>query len=144
MPTMATATPSTFAVPCRNSRLLAPRAWEGDAAIAAVAAGTWRGLDRTAIRSSGYVVHTLKAALWAVDRTESFEEALVLQLVLARRRAAHRAQGAQSRPGRADGLLDAFDAMAASERGPRLLPPGQPLDLFVTVTDFHGHPQRLR
>ena len=42
-----------------------------------------------------------------------------------------------------DLLLDAFDAMAASERGPRLLPPGQPLDLFVTVTDFTGHPERL-
>ncbi len=40
-------------------------------------------------------------------------------------------------------LLDAFDAMAASVRGPRLLPPGQPLDLFVTVTDFIGHPERL-
>ncbi len=40
-------------------------------------------------------------------------------------------------------LLDAFDAMAASRRGPRLLPPGQPLDLFVTVTDFTGHPERL-
>ena len=41
-------------------------------------------------------------------------------------------------------LLDAFDAMAASARGPRLLPPGQPLDLFVTVTDFSGHPERLQ
>ena len=40
-------------------------------------------------------------------------------------------------------LIDALDAMAASERGPRLLPPGQPLDLFVTVTDFTGHPERL-
>jgi patatin-related protein len=40
-------------------------------------------------------------------------------------------------------LLDAFAAMAASQRGPRLLPPGQPLDLFVTVTDFSGHPERL-
>ena len=40
-------------------------------------------------------------------------------------------------------LLDALDAMAAVERGPRLLPPGQPLDLFVTVTDFTGHPERL-
>ncbi|KAK0359568.1 hypothetical protein LTR94_030806, partial [Friedmanniomyces endolithicus] len=29
-------------------------------------------------------------------------------------------------------LLDAFDAMAAAPRGPRLLPDGQPLDLFVT------------
>lgn len=41
-------------------------------------------------------------------------------------------------------LLDAFEAMAAGERGPRLLPDGQPLDLFVTVTDFAGHPERLR
>jgi patatin-related protein len=41
-------------------------------------------------------------------------------------------------------LLDAFDAMASSQRGPRLLPNGQPLDLFVTVTDFTGHPERLK
>lgn len=41
-------------------------------------------------------------------------------------------------------LLDAFDAMAAEEAGPRLLPEGQPLDLFVTCTDFTGHPERLR
>ncbi|MBG6119571.1 MULTISPECIES: patatin-like protein [unclassified Sphingobium] len=40
-------------------------------------------------------------------------------------------------------ILDAFDAMAASERGPVLLPDGHPLDLFVTVTDFEGHPQSL-
>ncbi|MFM9978569.1 MAG: patatin-like protein [Sphingomonadaceae bacterium] len=41
-------------------------------------------------------------------------------------------------------LLRAFDAMAASGLGPRLLPDDQPLDLFVTVTEFHGHPERLR
>lgn len=40
-------------------------------------------------------------------------------------------------------LLDAFDAMAAAPKGPRLLPPAQPLDLFVTVTDFYGYRQRL-
>ncbi|WP_425230076.1 patatin-like protein [Sphingomonas sp.] len=40
-------------------------------------------------------------------------------------------------------LLDALEAMASSPRGPRLLPAGQPLDLFVTVTDFGGHPERL-
>lgn len=40
-------------------------------------------------------------------------------------------------------LLDAFQAMADAPRGPRLLPLGQPLDLFVTVTDFRGHPERL-
>jgi patatin-related protein len=41
-------------------------------------------------------------------------------------------------------LLAAFDAMAAGAPGPPLLPDYQPLDLFVTVTDFHGHPERLR
>jgi patatin-related protein len=41
-------------------------------------------------------------------------------------------------------LLDAFDAMAAGPTGPPLLPTYQPLDLFVTVTDFHGYPERLR
>jgi patatin-related protein len=41
-------------------------------------------------------------------------------------------------------LLDAFDAMAAAPAGPPLLPDYQPLDLFVTVTDFRGYPQHLR
>ncbi len=40
-------------------------------------------------------------------------------------------------------LLGAFDAMAAGPVGPRLLPDEQPLDLFVTVTDFRGHPETL-
>lgn len=40
-------------------------------------------------------------------------------------------------------LLDAFEAMGVAERGPPLLPAGHPLDLFVTVTDFEGHPQSL-
>ncbi len=41
-------------------------------------------------------------------------------------------------------LLDAFDAMAATPMGPRLLPAAQPLDLFVTVTDFYGYKQQLK
>ncbi|HEX8256179.1 MAG TPA: patatin-like protein, partial [Allosphingosinicella sp.] len=41
-------------------------------------------------------------------------------------------------------LLDAFEAMKQGPAGPPLLPEHQPLDLFVTVTDFHGHPERLR
>lgn len=47
-------------------------------------------------------------------------------------------------PGFTGMLLDAFAAMEAGPRGPRLLPEGQPLDLFVTVTDFNGHPERLQ
>ena len=41
-------------------------------------------------------------------------------------------------------LLDALKAMAASKAGSPLLPTNQPLDLFVTVTDFNGHDQVLR
>lgn len=41
-------------------------------------------------------------------------------------------------------LLDALEAMGASHAGAKLLPANQPLDLFVTVTDFHGHDQMLR
>jgi ATP-dependent DNA helicase RecG len=48
--------------------------------------------------------------LGAAQKRFRFEEALVLQLVLARRRAAHRAQGARARVRRYDGLLAAFDA----------------------------------
>lgn len=40
-------------------------------------------------------------------------------------------------------LLDAFDAMDAGQKGPVLIPAGQPLDLFVTVTDLYGHPEAL-
>ncbi|QJB68946.1 patatin-like protein [Parasphingorhabdus halotolerans] len=41
-------------------------------------------------------------------------------------------------------IFDALNAVRATEAGPRLLPPGQPLDLFVTVTDFVGHPEKLQ
>ncbi len=41
-------------------------------------------------------------------------------------------------------ILDAFDLMAGSPPDGSLLPPGQPLDLAVTVTDFHGHPETLQ
>jgi patatin-related protein len=41
-------------------------------------------------------------------------------------------------------LMNAFDAMAKGPTAQRLLPQGQPLDLFVTVTDFRGHDEELR
>ncbi|WAJ27807.1 ADP-ribosylglycohydrolase family protein [Antarcticirhabdus aurantiaca] len=61
---------------------LRARAWAGDPAIAAIAAGGWRPKEREAIRSSGYVVHTLEAALWATARTRSFAEAVILAVNL--------------------------------------------------------------
>lgn len=41
-------------------------------------------------------------------------------------------------------LADAFAAMEQGERTPPLVPALHPFDLFVTVTDYHGAPQRLR
>lgn len=41
-------------------------------AIEKVACGSYRGKERGAISSSGYVVHTLEAALWAFARTTDF------------------------------------------------------------------------
>lgn len=38
---------------------------------------SWLDKDRDAIASSGYVVHTLEAALWAVGTTATFEDALI-------------------------------------------------------------------
>lgn len=39
---------------------------------------------------------------------------------------------------------DALQAMAEHDDGGPLLPAGHPLDLFVTATDFNGHPEELR
>lgn len=41
-------------------------------------------------------------------------------------------------------LYDAFSAMEAGVADGPLLPPGHPLELSVTVTDFHGYLQALR
>jgi len=40
--------------------------------------GDWRGAHRNTIRGSGYVVHSLQAAVWAVARTTSFRSAILL------------------------------------------------------------------
>jgi patatin-related protein len=41
-------------------------------------------------------------------------------------------------------LFDALETMADGELGPPLLPPGHPIDLFVTATDFRGYLEMLR
>jgi ADP-ribosyl-[dinitrogen reductase] hydrolase len=40
----------------------------------------WRGLNREEIRTSGFVIHTLEAALWALDTFDSFEEGMMVLL----------------------------------------------------------------
>ena len=66
----------------------APLSWRRDRsreapAVADIMAGSWRGRARNEIRSSGYVVHTLEAALWSVARTGDFRNAVLLAANLA-------------------------------------------------------------
>lgn len=46
--------------------------------VAAILSGSWRGKHRNEVKSSGYVIHSLEAALWCVARTGSFEDAVLL------------------------------------------------------------------
>lgn len=46
--------------------------------VSAIAAGSWEQKGRDQIRSSGYVAHTLEAALWAVARADDFKSAVLL------------------------------------------------------------------
>jgi ADP-ribosyl-[dinitrogen reductase] hydrolase len=50
--------------------------WAG--VIDAIAGGSWRGKARTAIRASGYVAHTLEAALWSVGRSPDVRGSILL------------------------------------------------------------------
>lgn len=63
--------------------VLAPRSFEGASAIAEILDGSWRRRSRDEIRSSGYVVHTLEAAVWSVARTADFRNAVLLAANLA-------------------------------------------------------------
>lgn len=44
--------------------------------------GSYRGRARSAIQSSGYVIHTLEASLWAVSETRTFKDAVLLAVNL--------------------------------------------------------------
>jgi ADP-ribosyl-[dinitrogen reductase] hydrolase len=45
--------------------------------VRAVAEGSWRSKVAAEIESTGYVVHTIEAALWAVHSTRTFEAAIL-------------------------------------------------------------------
>jgi ADP-ribosyl-[dinitrogen reductase] hydrolase len=53
-----------------------------DPKIAAIAAGSFKKKDPPEIRGTGYVVESLEAALWAVDRSKSFREGALLAVNL--------------------------------------------------------------
>jgi ADP-ribosyl-[dinitrogen reductase] hydrolase len=58
--------------------VLAARCGDYAGGIGAIMAGSWRGKARDEIASSGYVAHSLKAALWSVARTSDFRSAILL------------------------------------------------------------------
>jgi ADP-ribosyl-[dinitrogen reductase] hydrolase len=51
--------------------------------IRQIAGGAWRNKSEQDISSSGYVVHTLEAALWCIAATEDFESAVIKAVNLA-------------------------------------------------------------
>jgi len=53
------------------------RTRSGAPAITAIARGAYRAKAESAIRGSGYVVKSLEAALWCVDQTGSYEDAVL-------------------------------------------------------------------
>ena len=69
------------------SGLISGKSWEdaidllpgGDwpQAVRDIAEGQWRNKSVDQISSSGFVVHTLEAAIWSVGTTDSFEAALI-------------------------------------------------------------------
>ncbi len=67
----------------QRQAVLATRSFEGAPAIAEILGGSWRGRARHKIRSSGYVVHTLEAAMWSVGRSADFRNAVLLAANLA-------------------------------------------------------------
>jgi ADP-ribosyl-[dinitrogen reductase] hydrolase len=70
------------------ARLISGQAWDAallvpqnpywhDAVKELDPSDNWSARSRDSIRSSGFVLHTLEAALWAVDTTSSFDEAVL-------------------------------------------------------------------
>lgn len=61
-----------------RNKVMAPRGGDYSPRIAAIVGDAWRGKSRSEIRGSGYVVHSLEAALWCVGRTGTFADAVLL------------------------------------------------------------------
>ena len=61
-----------------RSQVMRTRDYPYAGKVGGIMAGSWRGKSRPEIRSSGYVVHSLEAALWCVGRTACFANAVIL------------------------------------------------------------------
>ena len=60
-----------------RAQVLRPRHGDHAGTIANILAGSWRGMRRCDVRSSGFVAHSLEAALWSVGSTDSFAAAVL-------------------------------------------------------------------
>lgn len=60
-----------------RSEVLRPRDEAFAGGIAPILAGSWRGKPRAKVRASGYVAHSLEAALWAVGRSGDFRASVL-------------------------------------------------------------------
>jgi ADP-ribosyl-[dinitrogen reductase] hydrolase len=61
-----------------KEHVLRLRPWPTDEDVGVIARGSWIGKQRSDIQSSGYVIHTLEAALWSVSQSDNFRDAVVL------------------------------------------------------------------
>jgi len=61
-----------------KSELLNPSLNAKTPALRAILQGDWKKKTRSEIQSSGYVIHSLEAALWCVGRATDFRSAVVL------------------------------------------------------------------
>ena len=61
-----------------RAALFSPRGFLGHQEIGAIADGRYLNKKRSEIMASGYVVHTLEAALWCVHRSTDFREAALM------------------------------------------------------------------
>jgi ADP-ribosyl-[dinitrogen reductase] hydrolase len=64
--------------------VLRPRPWPQNNVVQSISEGSWKEKTRDQIESSGYVIHTLEAALWCVARSSDFREAVLLAANLGR------------------------------------------------------------
>ena len=102
------------------------------------------GVSRLAKSAAVPFAWALSTRSGAIDRTVEAGHRAEVRAKLARFVRARWFAPPFGGPGLCRLLLDAFEAMESGAKGEALLPNGQPLDLFVTVTDFRGYPSTVR
>ncbi|ATZ10528.1 ADP-ribosylarginine hydrolase Tri1 [Erwinia amylovora] len=90
---------------------MAPALCPFNARTALINAGEYRQKSRAQIRSSGYVIDTLEAAMWAIWHTDNFRDAVLLAANLA-----DDADSVAATAGQIAGALYGYDAIPAGWR----------------------------